>query len=297
MRIGTAEPESTFLTQGLALKAVFERAGIPGPIDVLESPSASIENARRIEAGDLDFGFMAANWIGRALRGEKPFEAPIGLRMAAPMNLGPMYFIARADSSIQTTADLMGKRVSVGPATSGIAQHVHSIMGALGKSFADFTPVYLDLAAGARALANGEIDAQMQCPIPNKVMTALDASVDLRVLPYPDGALDIVLAKNPVYRRAIMRAGALRALKTDVAQPGVVNVLVTHERQPAAKVAEAVAAILANADELGRLNPLFHGIADLWAPLKTQGPKALEFEGVPLHPGALAAYRAAGLLA
>ena len=297
MRIGTAEPESTFLTQGLALKAVFERAGIPGPIDVLESPSASIENARRIEAGDLDFGFMAANWIGRALRGEKPFEAPIGLRMAAPMNLGPMYFIARADSPIQTTADLMGKRVSVGPATSGIAQHVHSIMGALGKSFADFTPVYLDLAAGARALANGEIDAQMQCPIPNKVMTALDASVDLRVLPYPDGALDIVLAKNPVYRRAIMRAGALRALKTDVAQPGVVNVLVAHERQPAAKVAEAVAAIVANADELGRLNPLFHGIADLWAPLKTQGPKALEFEGVPLHPGALAAYRAAGLLA
>ncbi len=297
MRIGTAEPESTFLTQGLALKAVFEKAGLPAPIEVLESLSASIENARRIEAGDLDFGFMAANWIGRALRGEKPFETPIGLRMVAPMNLGPMYFIARADSDLHTTRDLNGKRVSVGPATSGIAQHVHSIMGALGKSFADFTPVYLDLAAGARALANGEIDAQMQCPIPNKVMTALDASVDLRVLGYPAGDLEIVLAKNPVYRRAIMRKGALRALTDDVAQPGVVNVLVTHERQPEAIVEAVARAIVAHADELGRVNPLFRGIAELWAPLKFEGPPALEFEGVPLHPGALAAWRAVGLLA
>ncbi len=297
MKIGTAEPDSTFLTQGLALKAIFDKVGLPGPIEVMESLSASIENARRIGAGDLDFGFMAANWIGRALRGEKPFESPIALRMVAPMNLGPMFFIARANSGIASVRDLLGKRVAVGPATSGVAQHAHSIFGALGKSFADFTPVYLDFAAGAAALANGEIDAQLQCPIPNKVMTALDRDVDLRVMSYAPGDLETVMAKNSIYRRAVMKKGALRALKDDVAQPGVVNVLVTHERQPAAMVAAVVRAIVARADELGRLNPLFHGVADLWAPLAGQGVKALEFEGVPLHPGAAAGYRAAGLLA
>ena len=297
MKIGTAEPNSTFLTQGLALKAVFEKGGIPGPVDVLQSLSASIENARRVGEGELDYGFMAANWIGRALRGEKPFTAPIGLRMVAPMNLGPMYFIVRADSNIRTVADLRGKRVAVGPATSGTAQHVLSICGALGFGFEDMTPEFLDFPTGGEAVGRGEIDAQMQCPIPNPVMTVLDAKYDYRVLPYAPGDLGTVMAKNAVYRRAVMRKGDLRALKEDVEQPGVTNVLVAHERQPAANVEAVVRAIVAGADELARLNPLFRGVADLWAPLKTEGAKALEFEGVPLHEGARAGYRAAGLLA
>lgn len=297
MRIGTAEPDSTFLTQGIALKSVLDKAGVAGPVEVLESLSASIENAQRLGAGDLDFGFMAANWIGRALRGEQPFVAPIALRMVAPMNLGPMFFIARADSAIRGVRDLLRRRVAVGPATSGVCQHAHSIFGALGHGFSDFTPVYLDFASGAKALAAGEIDAQLQCPIPNKVMDELDRSIDLRVLPYAPGDLEIVLAKNSVYRRAVMRKGALRALDADVAQPGVVNVLVCHERQPAARVEAVTRAIVAGADDLARLNPLFQGMADLWLPLRTQGAAAIEFEGVPAHPGALAGYRAAGALA
>jgi TRAP transporter TAXI family solute receptor len=296
MKIGTAEPNSTFLTQGFALKAVFEKAGVPGPVEVVLSPSASIDNASRIGRRELDFGFMAANWIGRALRGEKPFAEAVPLRMVAPMNLGPMFFIARADSGIAAVSDLAGRRVSVGLATSGIAQHAHSIFGALGIGFSDFTPLYLDFAAGADALRKGEIDAQLQCPIPNQVMSALDADIALTVLPYAAGTLEKVLAAHAIYRTAVMRKGSLRALKEDVAQPGVVNVLVTHAQQPADMVAAVVGAIVNGADDLGRLNPLFAGIADLWQPLRTQGAKALEFEGVPLHEGAVAAYRAAGLI-
>ena len=297
MKIGTAEPNSTFLGQGLALKSVFEKAGLPRPIEVLQALSASIENAERIGAGELDFGFMAANWIGRALRGEKPFSAPIDLRMVAPMNLGPMYFIVRADSSIKTVADLRGKHVSLGPATSGTAQHALSIFTALGFGFDDIAPTYFNFPMGGEAVGRGEIDAQIQCPIPNPVMSRLDATFNYRVLPYAPGDLEKVMARNSVYRRAIMRKGALRALECDVAQAGVVNVLVTHQRQPAANVADVVRAIVAGAEELGRLNPLFVGIAELWAPLAKEGAAALEFEGVPLHEGARAGYTAAGVLA
>jgi TRAP-type uncharacterized transport system substrate-binding protein len=61
-------------------------------------------------------------------------------------------------------------------------------------------------------------------------------------------------------------------------------------------VREAISAIVASTDELGRLNPLFAGLGDLFAPLKREGTHALEFGGVMLHPGAVAAYREAGLL-
>jgi TRAP transporter TAXI family solute receptor len=296
IRIGTSERDGTFHSQGLALKMICApRAELAG-VQVLESRSASVDNANRLHVGEIEFGFLASNWIGRARAGQPPFARPIDLRMAAPMNAGPLFFIARADAPVRAIDDLRGKRVSVGLHTSGMVQHVHAILGALGMSFADFTPHYLDFAAGADALAAGEVDAQFQCPIPNKVMTDLAARIDLQVIPYAAGQIETVIRAVPHYRSTIMRQGAIRSLDADVAQLAVVNVLVTHARVPAPTVRQMVAAVIAGTEELPHLNPLFAGLQDLWQPLRKDGAAALEFGGVPLHPGALQAYREAGLL-
>jgi TRAP transporter TAXI family solute receptor len=296
MRIGTAEASSTFLAQGEALRSLLADRGMPGPIEVVLSPAASIDNANRLEAGDIDYGFMAANWIGRARIGIAPFKSPIELRLVAPMNAGPLFFIVRADSHLRSVADLKGRRLAPGLAASGMTQHAHTILGALGISLADCDVRYLDFASGAEALARGEIDAQLQCPIPNKIMTDLDQRIDLRVLPYAPGQLETVLSHVPFYRRVTMRKDALRALQSDVDQPGVVNVLVTHARRPAPEVEQVTRAILGGAAELARACSLYEGMSALFEPLRTEGATALQFGGVPLHDGALAAYRAAGYI-
>lgn len=296
IRIGTSERDGTFYSQGRALKTLFERRPALAPVEVMECKAASTENANRLHAGELEFGFMASNWIGRAKNGETPFERPIDLAMAAPMNAGPLFFIVRAQSPIHSFSDLRGRRIAVGPRTSGMVQHAHGLFGALGMSFSDFSPVYLDFAAGGAALAAGDVDAQFQCPIPNAVMTGLAQRIALRVLPYRSGELEAVMQAVPYYRRTVMRAGAIRGLEADLPQVAVVNVLVTHQRVPDAIVREAVEAIATSGDELGRLNPLFIGMEELLEPLRSRGAAALEFGGVPLHPGALRAYRAAELL-
>ena len=296
IRIGTAEREGTFHSQGLTLKAVLDRHRSLGPIEVIESSSASIENANRLHAGEIEFGFMASNWVGRAKNGEPPFGQPIEIRMVAPMNAGPLFFVTRADADIRTVADLRGRRVAVGMKTSGMVQHAHNIFGVLGLSFSDFTPLYLDFAAGADALAAGKADAQLQCPIPNKVMTELSERIAVRVLPYAEGDLDRLMHAVSFYRPVTMRKGAFRGLDAGVAQPAVVNILATHVRVGEPIVRETVAAIVTGADELARRNPLFAGLSELFEPLRTEGSAALSFGGVALHPGALAAYRAAGLL-
>ncbi len=142
----------------------------------------------------------------------------------------------------------------------------------------------------------GEVDAQLQCPIPNKVMTALAERIAVRVLPYAPGDLEKMLRAVPFYRRIVMRKSAIRGLEADVAQAAVVNVLVTHARMPESMVRDVAAAIFAARDELPRLNALFAGLSDLFEPLRSDGARALEFGGVALHPGAVAAYRAAELL-
>jgi hypothetical protein len=296
VRIGTAERDSTFLNQGLALKVVLDRRPALAPVAVSISAHASVDNANRLNADEIDFGFMAANWIGRAKNGEAPFAKKIDLRMVASMNAGPLFFIARADSGVRSVRDLRGRRVAVGAERSGMTQHARVILGTLGLSFTDISPVYLDFAAGGEALLRGDVDAQLQCPIPNPIMTALAARVALRVLPYAPDDLTTVLDTVPFYRRTVMRKGAIRGLDDDVAQPAVLNVLVTHARVAPATVQEVATAIFAARDELPRLQPLFDGMPDLYEPLRTQGARALEFGGVVLHDGAIAAYRDAGLL-
>lgn len=296
MRIGTAEPGSTFLSQGSALKQLLDQRNVAQPIEVVTAISASIENAQSLDAGDIQFGYMASNWIGRALRGEAPFSKPIALRMVSPANAGPLFFIALASSGLSSVAQLKGKRICVGPATSGMAQHADTMFRALGWTNADVQIVNLHFAEGGEALKRGEVDAQLQCPIPNKVMTALDATADLRVLEW--GAdFDRLLAFQPLYRPTTIRAGKLRCVREDTRQPAVVNVIVTHAKVDAALVRDVTAAIVSGANELVSLDALYDGLPDLFPELKTDGRKAFEFGGVVLHDGAVAAYRDAGLLA
>ena len=289
--IGSSEAGGTFHTQAQALARVLSAHGLSA--EAVVTPSSGVENARRLERGEISFGFIAANWIGRALRGEAPFETPLPIRMVAPMNAGPLFFITRLDSDIRCLADLAGRRVVIGPKNGGMANHGHTILNALGV--AGWEPVHFDFAAGGQAVISGAADAQLQCPIPNAVMTALDADHQLRVIPYTPDELGMLLARVDVYRAVTMRAGALRALKEDLRQPAVVNVLITHELVPDPVVGSAVAAMIAGTADLASANPLFEGLPDLFGWLST-GRSAFEFGGVPLHPGALEAYRAAGLL-
>jgi uncharacterized protein len=292
-RIASAERGGTFWTQAQALKTVLERDAALAPVEVLDTPGASVETAERLEAGEADFGFMAANWVPRAARGESPFVRAFDLRLVAPMNAGPLFFIVQAASAIRSVADLAGKRVVFGPVKSGMAQHAALIFRLLDIAV---TPVHLDFPAGGATVESGAADAQLQCPIPNQVMTALSERTSLRVLPYAAGQLERVLAAVPYYRRAVMWRGSLRGLESDVAQPGVLNVLVTHARAPDAAVAAVAGAVADNVADLVRLNPLFTGLDALFEEMRERGADALSAGAAALHPGAARRYRATGVL-
>lgn len=295
--IGTSERGGTFHSQGAAIAALAEEEGVFGKVRLLATETASVGNAELLEEGRVAFGFLAANWIGRAARGEPPFSRPLGLRVAAPANTGPMFFVARADTGLRGVEDAAGRRVSVGPEGSGMARHAAAIFGVLGIAPDAFEAVHLNFADGARALAQGEVDVQFQCPIPNAVMTELAESAEVRVLDYPPGALGRLRAAVPFYREAAVAAGAFRGHDRDSAQVGVLNLIAAHRDTPHAAVAALAGLMWRGRDALARRNPLFAGLGALFAPLGTDGAAGLEFDGVALHPGAAEAYRRCGLIA
>jgi uncharacterized protein len=296
IRMGTSEHGGTFYTQGQAIAELFNRGRAETDKCVVQTSDASIHNAEQLDRGELEFGFMASNWIGRAKNATPPFKSKIALRMVAPANAGPMFFVKLANSRLHAMADFTGKRIAIGPKGSGMEQHAHTIFGVLGISFDSFKPVYMGFADGADALVAGEIDAQFHPPIPNQVMTTLSQRVDVRVIPYAPGQLEKILAQVPFYRRTNMEKAVFRGVIEDIAQLAVINVLVTHERIAENIVHGMAQAIVENLDMLPQMNPLFKGLKDLFEPLRTKGAAAFEFGGVALHPGAVRAYREGGWL-
>jgi TRAP transporter TAXI family solute receptor len=262
----------------------------------VKTTDASIHNAEQLDRGELEFGFMASNWIGRAKNATPPFSKKIAIRMVAPANAGPMCFVKLAGASIESVADFAGKRIAIGAKGSGMEQHIRTIFGILRLSFDDFTPVYMGFAEGANALVAGVIDVQFHPPIPNKVLTDLSQRADIRVIPFASGQLEKLLAEVPFYRPVIVKKDAFQGVMEDITQVGVVNVIVTHERVDSSAVRDLARAIADNLEKLPEMNPLFRGLKDLFEPLRTQGAAAFEFGGVTLHPGAVQAYREAGWL-
>lgn len=295
VRIGTAEAGGTFHSQGMALKHMLE-AGIVDAVEIVATEGASIGNANLLGEGGLEFGFMAANWVGRAQRGEPPFAAPLPLRVAAPMNAGPIFFITRAESPLYGITELRGRRVAVGREGTGMVEHAHSILDAIGLGFERIEPVYLDFAAGAEALVEGEVDAQIQCPLPNQVMSDLMQRIAIRPLFYRMNELQRVLDRVPHYRGTMLPRSAIPGMEEDMPQVAVVNLLMTHAGANPKLVSDVARAIHQRAAVLAAANPLFQGLAQLYEPLRRQGPAGLSFDGVPLHEAALQIYRAGGLV-
>ena len=92
LRLGTSEHGGTFYTQGSAFAELFNRGRSEADRCVVQTSEASIHNANMLDRGELEFGFMASNWIGRAKEATPPFTRKIALRMVAPANAGPMFF-------------------------------------------------------------------------------------------------------------------------------------------------------------------------------------------------------------
>ena len=239
---------------------------------------------------------MAANWVTRAARGEPPFARPIHAdRIVAPMNVGPLFFIARADAAIRTRR--RSRRLSAssfGPEKSGMAQHAHVILGALGyrraagpSRFRRRAPPRLTPARPMRSCnARSQPGHDRALPSASPARAALWRGT-ARARPRGRSALPA----------AIVPARRSPGSMHDVAQPAVLNLLVDVGATDPAMVAATAQAIAAHAAAIERRNPAVPRPRRALRRAAKDGRSDTRRDGVALHPGAARAYRDLGLLA
>ncbi len=125
-----------------------------------EGSGGSVENVRRVNSGDFDFGISYSVDIGLGAVGKLPQDTNVydKVRSIGYLYGAPAQLVVRADSPFKSAKDLAGKRVAVGNAGSGAATSAERFFKHLGV-WDNFEPQFLGYSAAASAFKDGKIDA------------------------------------------------------------------------------------------------------------------------------------------
>jgi uncharacterized protein len=127
----------------------------------LVATAGGVDNLRAIREGRAQAAFANAAVAYEASWGFGPFaSAPVGVRTVATLYPHNLHVVVRADSTLQSLADLRGKRVSTGAKGSGSEQIAFRLfeIARLSRD-SDLAALSLNLADSIAALRDGKIDA------------------------------------------------------------------------------------------------------------------------------------------
>jgi uncharacterized protein len=305
-RIGAASTGGSFFEIGGVVAAAISSpvegsacatgggCGVPGLVAVAQATQGSIENLRLINAKQLESGFAQADLAAMAYSGTGPFaeDRPMPqLRAIASLVPEALHVVVRADSSIQSIADLAGKTIAVGESGSGTAINAKVLLAAAGIGDGDAVRKNLRPAQAAEEMQAGTLDALILAgsyPVP--AIQELAATIPVRLLPV-SGPIATKLEKEfSFYGAAAIPAGTYRHVDTDTPSVGFFALWVVDANADADLIHDIIRAVWSEGAA-----KLFAGIDPIGKQIKLAN--ALNGVSLPLHPGAERFYREAGFAA
>jgi TRAP transporter TAXI family solute receptor len=190
---------------------------------------ASIENLQMVADGRADVAFTLADAASDAVRGKGRFPRPLPVVALARLYDNYVQIVVRADSPIRSVAQLAGRRVSVGPSGSGtrlVAERILDI--ARLSSPRALRRVRLDVAASAKALAAGRVDAFFWSGgLPTRAISDLRRSTAIRLVGLGGLAARLRERHDDLYAETVVPRAAY-ALSSAVTTVSVPNYLVVR---------------------------------------------------------------------
>ncbi len=146
-----------------------------------EGSGGSVENVRRVNSGDFDFGISYAVDIQLASVGQLPEDTRVydQVRCIGYLYGAPAQLVVRADGDLHSAKDLEGKRIAVGNAGSGAATSAERFFRHVGV-WENMTPEFLGYSPAASAFRDGKIDGfWVLVGYPNA--SIIEASTQMRI--------------------------------------------------------------------------------------------------------------------
>jgi len=259
----------------------------------VESTGGSVYNVNNIKKGELDFGIAQSDVVYQATHGENKFAGKPykGLRVVMSIHPELLTLVVRKDSGIKSFYDLKGKRINIGNPGSGQEATVKLLMkNCSAFKLNDMKVEQLKAAETPNALKDKKIDGYFYTvghPTANIKDAANSTDIDLISLDNVAAAKYLVATK-PYYAWGVIPAGMYRGVNHDTKTYGVKAVLVTSDKMSEKVVYEMVKVILNNFDKFKRMHPAYKNL--------TKKDLLKGFDHSMMHPGAVKAFKEAGLL-
>ena len=277
LRIGTASQGGAFYPVGQAISSLVNNYAD----DLTMVPvvtQGSVENPRLINKGEVDVAITNNNLSVLANKGVGPYKkaGAMQLRALGSLHFSILHMITLADSSINTIADLKGKRVAVGPAGGGTIPFLNQVLGLADLGPDDITPSFLSYADGFSQLSDGNVDAAFALSgYPAGAVMQAQANKKLKFIPLSDDQLSTALEKYPNYNRVVVPADVYNT-DDDGVVLGVNNMLIVDAGMSEEHAFQITRAIYDHLDEFRAENAYAKQI---------EPERSLKLK-IPLHAGA-----------
>ncbi len=245
-----------------------------------------------IENGEVDLALVQTDIADYAWNGTEMFKDGGKLqKFAVIASLYPelIQVVVRAESGIDSIADLKGKKVSVGAPGSGTEANARQLLETYGLAYKDLAQVqYLSFAESAEAFKDRHIDAFfVTAGIPNAGIQDTATMHKIKVLYVTDEMFQKLHGKYGFYGKAIIPADCYINQPELVQTVAVQAVLIARRDLDTDVVYKMTAALFDNLPELATTHAKGKEIS-------LEG--ALVGVSTPLHPGAEKYFREKGIV-
>lgn len=284
--IGTAGSSGTYYAVGAGMSQIINNNS---EIDsVSQGTNGAVENMRLLHDEAVDIGF--GNWdaLYFAYEGIQSFDEKQDVLALMTLYLSGGQMAVKANSGIESYADLKGKSVNLGPKGSTITEMSKIILEYYGVDpETDINPLYLDFAEGGTKLRDNDIDATFYVAgIPTAGLIELSTGTDIKLLSLDDDIAESIVDEYPYYERLVIPAGTYNGVDYDVETLQLWTALAVNKNMSDETAYELVRVLMENVEEFQEV----HSVAgDISLENAAKAP-------IPFHPGAEKYYKEHGVL-
>lgn len=290
--IGTAAVTGTYYPTGGAIcRMVNAQKKSLGIQCNVESTGGSVYNVNMINNHELDLGIAQSDTVYQAYNGEGVFEGkPIkSLRIVIAIYPELLALVVKKNANIKSITDLKGKKVNVDVPGSGTRMSSDLVLQAYGIKYDDLALINeLKSSEAPTMLQDNKVDGyffMVGHPTANIKDAANSVAIDLVNIEGPE--VDAIIASHPYYAIGIISKEFYKGVEHDTKSIGVKAVLVTSQDIDETIIYNITKTILDNFDEFKEIHPAYKSITK---------ESLLEGLSIPQHPGALRAFKEAGLI-
>jgi hypothetical protein len=290
LSISTGSQSGTYYPLGVAIANVLTNAKI-GVNITAEATGGSIENVRMIGTKQTDIAFvesMVADWAfgGKEMFKDKKVENVRGL---ISLYGNSIQTVVKANSGINSYADLKGKKVSVGVQGGSSPVAMMVVLESYGLTMSDIRPQYLAFGPAMDLLKDGQVDAVLvDAGAPNSAIIDISTQHKVKILSIDPANIQKIRTKYPYFSDVTTIAkGTYKGIDDAVTTTGSLATLCVRADMPEAQVYTMLKTIFDKKADIAKVHEKGNSI-DL-----KQGPDGFS---IPLHPGAIKYYKEKGVL-